>query len=163
MVISSCPIVVGNQPKAEAEFMRFEKVAFVGQVPVNVRGRVEPGDFIVPSGHNDGVGVAVPPSKLTAELAVQIVGRAWDKNEGPHTAKVTVLVGPSSAQAMAQAVAGKSAVQEERIRALEAELAKLRETVKVLSHHFDQGGRHSDLAVERHDRTQQVARDGRGI
>ena len=47
MVVSKAPMILGNDPgdpEAEADF---EKVAFMGQVPVKVKGDVESGDFIL--------------------------------------------------------------------------------------------------------------------
>ena len=57
-VISTAPGVLGNMPPKEKE-SKYEKVAFMGQVPVLVAGKVKAGDFIIPSGLNDGVGLAV--------------------------------------------------------------------------------------------------------
>lgn len=76
MVISHKPIVLGNMPK-QGEEGKYEKVAFMGQVPVRVFGKVDIGDYIIPSGKNDGVGVAVKPDALTAENIKQMVGIAW--------------------------------------------------------------------------------------
>eukprot|EP01052_Picozoa_sp_SAG31_P058887 SAG31_NODE_18242_length_642_cov_1.173112_1_plen_134_part_01 len=36
----------------------FALLAYVGRVPVSVRGPVKPGDYIVPSGLHDGTGIA---------------------------------------------------------------------------------------------------------
>ncbi len=79
LVISYKPIVLGNmpQPNREAEY---EKVAFMGQVPVKVFGRVNIGDYILPSGKNDGIGIAVPPNKITISQIKDIVGTAWSVN-----------------------------------------------------------------------------------
>ncbi|MDZ7765197.1 MAG: hypothetical protein U5K00_12340 [Melioribacteraceae bacterium] len=56
-VVSTSPIILGNMPIKEIE-THFEKVAFMGQVPVKVIGIVKTGDYILPSGLNDGVGIA---------------------------------------------------------------------------------------------------------
>jgi len=64
MVVSTRPIVLGNMPRPGME-EHYEKVAFIGQVPVSVFGIVEIGDYIVPSGNNDGIGKAIPPSEIT--------------------------------------------------------------------------------------------------
>ncbi|WP_179018492.1 hypothetical protein [Winogradskyella forsetii] len=80
MVVSYKPIVLGNmpQPNREAEY---EKVAFMGQVPVKVYGKVNIGDYIIPSGKNDGVGMAIKPEYIKANQLKQIVGVAWSSNE----------------------------------------------------------------------------------
>tara|TARA_B110000503_G_scaffold100489_1_gene150356 strand:+ start:5899 stop:10953 length:5055 start_codon:yes stop_codon:yes gene_type:complete len=74
-VISTLPIVLGNVPQ---EPWRFEKVAFLGQVPVQVRGAVKSGDYIVASGRSDGYGIAVHPSEIRPEDFDQLVGVAWE-------------------------------------------------------------------------------------
>ena len=79
MVVSFKPIVLGNMPQPNRE-SEYEKVAFMGQVPVKVFGKVNIGDYIVPSGKNNGVGIAVNPSQVTIENIKNIVGVAWGKN-----------------------------------------------------------------------------------
>ncbi len=76
MVISRAPIVLGNQPSGDAS--NYEKVAFMGQVPVLVRGPVNAGDYLIASGLNDGSAVAVGESQLTTEHLSRLVGRAWE-------------------------------------------------------------------------------------
>jgi len=80
MVVSSKPIVLGNMPQPGEE-VKYEKVAFMGQIPVKVFGNVSIGDYIVPSGNNDGVGVAIPPSELGSDDVKNIVGVAWSESE----------------------------------------------------------------------------------
>ncbi|MEL0456980.1 hypothetical protein WJN01_12140 [Flavobacteriaceae bacterium SZ-1-7] len=79
MVVSFKPIVLGNMPPANRED-DFEKVAFMGQVPVKVFGNVNIGDYILPSGKNDGIGVAVSSLKIKSEDIANIVGVAWEKS-----------------------------------------------------------------------------------
>ncbi|MEP7321785.1 MAG: hypothetical protein ABI761_07690 [Saprospiraceae bacterium] len=78
MVISTQPIVLGNMPDNKDHF---EKVAFLGQVPVQVLGKVKAGDYILPSGHEDGLGRAVHPDLMKAEDYDQIVGMAWGASD----------------------------------------------------------------------------------
>ncbi len=75
-VVSKSPIVLGNIPPAGKEDL-FEKCAFLGQVPVKVSGPVAIGDYIIPSGRNNGLGMAVKAEDLTAEQAKLVVGIAW--------------------------------------------------------------------------------------
>ena len=91
MVISTAPAVLGNMPSEEL-IADYEKVAFLGQVPVDVIGRVNSGDFIIPSGDNDGFGIAVDPTEISAEQIKQIVGVAWSNgmNDGFNTVNVAV-------------------------------------------------------------------------
>lgn len=80
MVVSKAPIVLGNMPPSEKEKINYEKVAFMGQVPVKVIGHVEIGDYILPSGKNDGFGVAIHPTKMSAKQYREIVGVAWSSS-----------------------------------------------------------------------------------
>jgi hypothetical protein len=93
MVVSFKPIVLGNMPQANRE-KEYEKVAFMGQVPVKVFGKVNIGDYIVPRGYNDGTGIAIEPSKMNAKDINNIVGVAWEKagNNGSFN-MINVVVG----------------------------------------------------------------------
>ena len=76
LVISTHPIVLGNMPEKGKE-TSYEKVAFLGQVPVHVLGKVNVGDYILPSGNNDGFGRGVAPGEMKMEDYSIIVGVAW--------------------------------------------------------------------------------------
>ncbi|TPV32898.1 hypothetical protein FJ651_11375 [Paucihalobacter ruber] len=80
MVVSFKPIVLGNMPQPNRE-ADYEKVAFMGQVPVKVFGKVSIGDYIIPSGNNDGIGIAVPPQKMTSNQINKIVGVGWEESQ----------------------------------------------------------------------------------
>ncbi len=80
VVVSSKPIVLGNMPQPGRD-ENYEKIAFMGQVPVKVFGEVNIGDYIIPTGNNDGVGVAVHPSKIETKDIDNIVGVAWSESE----------------------------------------------------------------------------------
>ncbi|MBF9252717.1 hypothetical protein I2I11_05410 [Pontibacter sp. 172403-2] len=93
MVVSMSPIVLGNSPKAGEE-ESYEKVAFMGQVPVKVVGNVSVGDYIVPSGNNDGFGVAIHPADMILENYKKIVGVAWSAAKSNESfSLVNVAVG----------------------------------------------------------------------
>jgi hypothetical protein len=77
MVVSTRPAVLGNSPQEKSK-AAYEKIAFMGQVPVKVLGKVEVGDYIIPSGNSDGVGIAVNPKKLATADFSKIVGVAWE-------------------------------------------------------------------------------------
>lgn len=81
MVISMAPGVLGNMPLAGTE-KNFEKVAFMGQVPVKVSGPVTLGDYILASGKNDGIGYAVHPDLVQPNEYNKIVGIAWSASDG---------------------------------------------------------------------------------
>lgn len=76
MVISEAPAMLGNLPSPERKEL-FEKVAFMGQVPVKIKGAVQSGDYILPSGKNDGIGFAVNPEDLATSDFKKIIGVAW--------------------------------------------------------------------------------------
>lgn len=79
MVVSMSPIVLGNTPPRVLE-KNYEKVAFMGQVPVKVNGPVNIGDYIIASGKHDGTGIAVHPSKMTIGDYKKIAGVAWSSS-----------------------------------------------------------------------------------
>ena len=93
MVVSFKPIVLGNTPNDKA-LPNYEKVAFMGQVPVKVFGKVNLGDYIIPNGVNNGVGVAVAPDKIKHSDVKNIVGIAWSEAENPLAiSTVNVAIG----------------------------------------------------------------------
>lgn len=93
MAISTAPAVIGKMPQPEvARF--YEQTAFMGQVPVKVTGRVEKGDYILPSGKGDGLGIAIAPDQMRALDYNRIVGIAWEASDGKKAFKlINVAVG----------------------------------------------------------------------
>lgn len=75
-VISTRPVVLGNAPQEQDKHL-YEKVALMGQVPVKVAGPVSIGDFVIPSGNNDGFGVAIHPNEMRAGDYARSIGVAW--------------------------------------------------------------------------------------
>jgi len=92
MVISTNPIVLGNMPLKNKE-KNYEKIAFMGQVPVKVLGKVEPGDYILPNIFGGGFGKAVHPDKMKIADYKKIVGVAWSAAYGDKINIVNVAVG----------------------------------------------------------------------
>lgn len=92
MVVSKRPIVIGNAPQPEQQAL-YEKVAFMGQVPVKVAGKVEVGDYILPSGNHDGVGIAVKPSEMAIADFSKVIGVAWQAAKDAPLNYVNVAVG----------------------------------------------------------------------
>ena len=90
--ISLAPIVLGNEPPKDEEKL-YNKVGFLGQVPVKVTGVVNAGDFIIASGNNDGLGIAVSPENITPEQFTMVIGRAWSASEWTGVKYVKVAVG----------------------------------------------------------------------
>lgn len=92
MVISFKPAVLGNMPP-EGEKHLYEKVAFLGQVPVKVMGKVNMGDYILPGGGSDGFGVAVAPADMKIGDYSKIVGTAWSASDAALSSYVNVAIG----------------------------------------------------------------------
>jgi len=61
---------------------KYEKIAFMGQVPVKVIGKVKKGDYILPSGNQDGMAIAVAPQKMAVGDYARIIGTAWGESDG---------------------------------------------------------------------------------
>lgn len=100
--VTSNPVVVGNSPGKQKEHL-YARVAFVGQVAIKVRGPVHAGDLIIPSGQNDGVGVAAP-ARLTPGIAAQVVGQAWASKSGAGIGLVMAAVNLNAGQFAARLV-----------------------------------------------------------
>jgi len=127
MVVTDQPVVTGNSPGQGRDARSgYETVAFTGQVPVRVRGTVEPGDVIVPSGENDGTAVALSPAEW--EPGTAIVGQAWERSGDDGVSEVTVAVGIGDEDALASALTR----QRETIDDVRAENETLRDRVATL-------------------------------
>ena len=119
MVVSWKPAVLGNMPEAGEE-ENYEKIAFMGQIPVKVLGDVNVGDYLIASGLDNGMARAVAPEEMTAELAEQVVGVAWTSAKGNGVNLVKAGVGLKPHEYM-QVIRN----QEEKINELEERLDRL--------------------------------------
>ena len=124
MVVSTRPIVLGNMPQLEEE-QNYEKIAFMGQVPVKVLGSVEPGDYIIPSVVGSGFGVGVHPDEMKIADYKKIVGVAWSVAEGGNIKYVNLAVGLNTND-----LSNIVLEQEEKLNQLQHKIA---ETNSVLS------------------------------
>ena len=127
MVISTKPAVLGNMPLAGQEGA-YEKVAFMGQIPVKVRGIVLSGDYILPSDRNDGTGIAVSPKDIKPEQYKQIVGVAWSEAlvEGTVT-RINMAIGLNSNDLATLAIE-----QDKKIKGMESKFALLEQRLVAL-------------------------------
>ena len=149
MVISLKPIVLGNMPEAGKESL-YEKVAFMGQVPVKVLGTVKSGDYILPSGYANGLGVAVSAANMKPEDYSRVVGIAWSDGTDPQLNVVNLAVGLGTSDA-----AGLVAKQESKITELQNQLQTLQSQVdrtnqqlaKLIPGFEVQGGQSTGTAV----------------
>ena len=92
MAISRAPVVVGNVPP-ESEKDDYATVGFMGQLPVVVRGKVKAGDYIIPSGLEDGTAAAVSPEDLALHHLGRTLGRAWSNSDNEVYGLVNVVIG----------------------------------------------------------------------
>ncbi len=147
LVISTAPLVLGNMPKPE-ESENYEKVAFLGQVPVKVRGPVQAGDYILPSGRNDGTGVAVAPNELRPEQIDRIVGIAWEGSSQAGVKKINTAVGFHS-RAQARAIGRIVQQQQQQIGQLQHQMVELKQTLSQLQETIQQLAQKAGASSER--------------
>ena len=119
-VVTDRAAVLGNDPGEDAR-SRYEKVSFVGQVPVRAKGPVAKGDLLVASRAGNGTARAVAPSDYAPGADGPVVGQAWEASSG-GTRRVNAVIGPAAETAALRAVAER---QREEMDELEARLAKL--------------------------------------
>jgi hypothetical protein len=120
MVASTRPLVLGNTPP-EGQEADYVKVAFMGQVPVKVFGRVKLGDYLVPSGNDNGYAVARAAEEVSAADLARVVGVAWEGTSSLGLGYVNTAVGLDRAS-----VARVAERQESRLRAQASEIDELR-------------------------------------
>lgn len=133
MVVSYKPIVLGNMPQ-ENEEQNYEKVAFMGQVPVKVFGKVNKGDYIIPSGKHDGVGVAVSPDKITLKDINKIVGTAWTESNdmlGLNLINVVVGINTNDNNRIVEALESKVHAQQLELNNLKDKVNEILELLSV--------------------------------
>ena len=126
MSISLAPIVLGNMPDLDRK-EDFEKVGFMGQVPVLTLGDVSVGDFIVASGYNDGYAKAISPENITLKDLKQVIGKAWSSSKGQKASIINVSVGLKTNEWI-----HIFEQQEQKIKNIEKQLEKLKSVTKKL-------------------------------
>ncbi len=127
LVISTNPAVLGNMPNASEE-KRYEKVAFMGQIPVKVRGQVNIGDYVLPSGLNDGAGIGVSSASIRPDQYGEIVGIAWSAAPaGSKLSAINLAIGLNTND-----VARLVKEQQEKIEALEKAFVSLEQRLAAL-------------------------------
>jgi hypothetical protein len=92
MGISHNPIVLGNTPP-DGDMIKGNIVAFMGQIPVKVMGKVQTGDYIVGNQKTPGYGIAKKQDDLTIEDFKFAVGRAWESSDYAGPKMVNTVVG----------------------------------------------------------------------
>jgi hypothetical protein len=109
-----------------------DMVAFMGQVPVKVRGSVALGDYIVASGLEDGTAVAVPFHQMNAESGLQIVGRAWSASDDTGIKLINTAVGLPEAHSTSGAMARTIEYQRTRMSLLESRIEALESLIQAV-------------------------------
>lgn len=129
MIVSRAPLMTGNTtPATTADDDRRVPVAFIGQVPVRLRGEAEIGDLIVASGQNDGTARAVAPANYRRAEHGPIAGEAWAEKTTDDVGTVIVAVGLDHSGAVAEQMQNQRA----RIERLEAENESIKERLAAL-------------------------------
>lgn len=133
MVATWKPIVLGNMPDPDRE-QDFTKIAFMGQVPVRLIGGCRKGDYILPSGRNDGMARALSADRIDAADLDNVLGVAWDDiyQLQPTLAKVAVGLKPTEMIHVIQKQQAQIENLQEKISEIELlkqEMAELKEAV----------------------------------
>jgi hypothetical protein len=128
MIVSMKPVVVGNSPGADVS--GYALVSFIGQVYVNVVGPVKSGEYIIPSGRNDGTGMAISSNQISNSNFQSVVGQAWETSE--QTEKRLVKVGITAftiPNANYKENTDRLKIAESQIIALKEQLKKLEDKI----------------------------------
>lgn len=134
MAVSRAPVVVGNVPPEE-EKHKYTTVGFMGQLPVVVRGKVSAGDYVIPSGLEDGTAVAVAPEDLELRHLGRVLGRAWSDSDNDVYALVNVVIGVNTNEAgiILEKQQTRMDEQQRRQLALARENAALKSQVETIN------------------------------
>ena len=132
LVVSTNPAILGNTP-AEKDKKEYEKVAFLGQVPVKVKGEVISGDYLIPSGDNLGYAIGIAKDEIKPNQYKYIIGIAWSSSVVNEYDFVKMAIGLNSND-LADLVSNqqnKIIALEKRIERIEKSLAQTsNETIK---------------------------------
>lgn len=141
MAISTQPIVVGNRPREDDEGLPgWQKIAFIGQAPVRVRGIVSSGDFLIPSGLNDGIATAIAPDAITTGQLSQVFATAWESTFSEGVSLVNAAIGIDQAAASAQIIETLHSHQLRQQRNIESMQQELAQIKAALQHLLDAEG-----------------------
>ena len=129
MIVSGQAAFCGNSPLDDSvKENDYELLSFIGQVPVNVRGEVTSGDFIVASETSDGTGFAKSAADITAKEMSRVVGRAWESSSDTGLKQVNTVVGLDQTSLIVptiQRMEDEARQKDTRISELEARLARM--------------------------------------
>ncbi|PEN13157.1 hypothetical protein CRI94_10950 [Longibacter salinarum] len=130
MIVSDQAAMTGNvKPDASGDRV---PVAFIGQVPVKVRGTVSVGDLLVASGQADGTARAVAPEAYRMDEHGPVAGRAWAKKATEGTGTVVAAVGMGHETALERRFQTKLQKKQSQLDALKAENAAIQQRLNAL-------------------------------
>ncbi len=96
LVASTGAIVAGNDP-GTSQRNSHALAAFIGQADIRVAGAAHSGDYLVPSGADDGRARAVSAAQLSLGDRERVIGRAWGDARRGH---VRAVIGLDRAEAV---------------------------------------------------------------
>jgi hypothetical protein len=134
MVISHNPAVLGGMPGTGEEH-KYEMVAFLGQIPTMVMGRVNSGDYILPTGNGDGLGIAKHPDSMRPEDYKQILGVAWEgsKKGGLNMIKVAIGLNTNDLTDLVNKQNEQIDAQKQKIDEQQEEIESLKDQMTILA------------------------------
>lgn len=125
MVTSVSPIILGNWHNNREKDMVM--VAFLGQVSIQTIGQVNKGDYLIPSGKNDGKAIAISPDKLIHYNSDHVVGQAWESQSETTDIGVNAIIGfPLNRKVLGQTIQHRNDIKS-TVTELRNELTKKRE------------------------------------
>ena len=129
MAVTDQSIVLGNSPGDDQRHL-YEDVSFVGQVPIKIDGPINAGDYVIPSGNNDGIGIARSPEEITPEQYAQIVGICWETSSHTGVKRVNTAIGVNTPEKAISHLMKKAQKQEAELKALKAQLSQIQAVLK---------------------------------
>ncbi len=129
MVVSTMPIVLGNWKPSDN--VKASPVAFVGQVPVRVKGAVKTGDYVVATGLGDGMAIAKAAADMTADDIANTVGQAWETKSSAGINVVNMALLPDGvAKALLCSLAKENNALQTEMKAMRADIDAIKAALK---------------------------------
>jgi len=96
-------------------------------VEAKVIGKVNAGDYILPSGKNDGTGIAISPDDIQFDDYLKIAGVAWSSSQSDDINVINVAVGLNTTDVARLSIKQEKKIkeQEKEIQTLKAQLDKI--------------------------------------
>jgi len=129
MAKSTGASVAGNWPGYD-EVDNYSLIAFFGQITVPIIGPVEKGDYIIPSGRNDGTGIAIKEEDTHLATLTNILGRAWESSTEEDVKPILTAVGFNFSMP-------SLSTRIQQLETLEKDLSTLEESQKEMITKFD--------------------------